>query len=112
MYNKHILILILLSSFVYADNLIIVDTTENYHDTAYVYLNDNYTDLYNITGREVITLEDGNYTIYIRPTYNSIISSPTNADFLSYWWQHIRFYFFGLIFIILMVMALWKIYRR
>jgi len=95
-----------------ADQLIILDTTRSYEDTAFLYRDQEFIEMVNITGTENISFGAENLTLVINPTYESIISSPNNPDFISYWWHNIRYYFFGIIFIIILTVVIWNIYKR
>lgn len=107
-----VLFLICLINFVSAGTLVVVDTTENYKDISYVYDDGSYNAMYNITGSYEYVLDGSNYTIFIQPTKKAVLGSPTNKNFLNYWWDYMRLYFFIGIFIIVMVMATWRIYKK
>ena len=112
MYAKIILILMILSIPTIADELIIIDTTGSYQELVYVYNDGEYENSLNISGEGKVTFGNNSYEIIIQPTYTNVLSNPTDVNFISYWWFNMRYYFFGFIFLIIMVVITWNLYRR
>ena len=101
-------------------SVVIQDQTESYSPYAQVYENDNNSDNYiksvniegNGTALEPFTLGEGlGYTIQLDSDYHVGLSSIENDDFLSYWFDYVRYYM-GFIIILIMAVILWRYFYK
>ena len=96
----------------------IIDMVDGYENRAYIYQNDNMSIRYikteNISETdEPFTLSTNHgYTINIEPKYHSILSNPTDEQFIWYWFDYIKYWVFGFGIIFIMVLIIWTLYKR
>jgi len=113
-------LLFLMIPTVYALNIVVYDSIDGFSDFIQIYQNDNNSDNYiksvNIEGNETdlepFSLGDGfGYTIQLEPDYHTELGDIKGGEFLSYWFNYIRYY---LAFIIILIMAviLWRYFYK
>lgn len=116
-----LMILLLLCSQTQALNVVMYDQTEGYEDTIQIYENDNNSDNHiksvNIEGNatlvEPFTLGDNlGYIIQLEPLYHSVLRNPNDENFVSYWFDYMRYWMLGFFIILIIGGLLWKTYWR
>jgi len=121
MMKRIFIILILLSVNANAVNVLMYDQMEGYENFIHIYENDNNSDNYiksiniesNTTDLEPFSLGDNlGYTIQLEPYYHSVLSNPRDENFVSYWFDYMRYWMLGFFIILIIGGLIWRTYWR